>query len=155
MHAVAQARLAMRTSHLVGILWHQGEADCGEIKHPLYLKKITALMAALRRELSAQDIPLVVGGLGDFLKDRTESPQLINYPFVNAALKEFANTTPRTAFASAEGLTANSDNLHFSAAGLLEFGLRYYAAFETVEDKSRVFGEVGGEDTPRTAMELL
>ena len=154
-HAVMQARLAMRSSHLCGILWHQGEADCGEEKHPLYLEKIKALMAALRREIGACDIPLIVGGLGDFLKDRAESPNLKNYPFINDALREFARSTPMTAFASAEGLGSNPDNLHFSASSLLELGLRYYAAFETVENKSRRFDDIGDEGTDRTAMELL
>ena len=34
-NAVNCAKLAMRTSHLVGILWHQGEADCSAELHPL------------------------------------------------------------------------------------------------------------------------
>ena len=155
-HAVYSAKLAMRTSHLVGILWHQGEGDCREGLYPLYYDKITAIMSALRSALGAEDIPLVVGGLGDFLKDRAESPALANYPYVNEALVRFAESFPRTAFASAVGLTANSDNLHFNHASLMEFGLRYYAAFKTVEDTSRVFDEEGKvNDTVRTKMELL
>ncbi len=155
-NAVHCARLAMRTSHLVGILWHQGEADCREERYPLYLEKITALMRAIRRELKAETVPLVVGGLGDFLKDRSETPVLANYNYVNEALIKFAEKTEHTAFASAEGLTSNSDNLHFNHASLHEFGLRYYAAFKTIEDKNRVFDEKSVmDDAVRTEMELL
>jgi len=155
-NAVYSAKLAMRTAHLVGILWHQGEGDCGEARYPFYFEKITAIMSALRRALGAEDIPLVVGGLGDFLKDRVESPGLVNYPYVNEALVRFAESAHRTAFASAEGLTSNPDNLHFNHASLMEFGLRYYAAFKTVENNDIVFDENDKtDDSVRTQMELL
>ena len=155
-HAVMQSKLAQRTSEIAGILWHQGESDCGEDRYPLYLEKVSAIMSALRRELGAENIPLIVGGLGDFLKDRVESPHLVNYPRVNEALISFANSTPHTAFAGAEGLTANPDNLHFNHQSLQEFGLRYYAAFCTIEDKNRIFDEKDKmDDAVRTEMELL
>jgi hypothetical protein len=48
-NAVNCARLAMRTSRLMGILWHQGEADCGAYQK--YFDKICVLMSALRRAL--------------------------------------------------------------------------------------------------------
>ena len=155
-HAVYMARLAMRTSELAAILWHQGEADCSPALNPLYYGKISAIMKALRRDLGAEDVPILVGGLADFLKDRTVSPNLVYYPCVNDALRRFANDTPRAAFVSAEGLTHNGDNLHFNAASLYEFGYRYYSEFLKIEDKNRVF-----EDKPdmssafRTDMELL
>jgi len=155
-NAVNCAKLAMRTSHLVGILWHQGEADCSDGLYPLYLNKITAIMRSMRRELNAENVPLVVGGLGDFLKDRTESPMLVNYVHINASLIKFAELTPYTAFASAEGLMSNPDNLHFCHRSLQEFGLRYYAAFQTVENKDRFFDEKSKmDDAVRTEMELL
>lgn len=155
-NAVNCARLAMRTSHLVAILWHQGEADCGADLYPLYPKKITAIMSALRRELNAEDVPIIVGGLGDFLKNRTQNPELANYPYVNSALEAFAKSASRIAFVSAEGLTSNPDNLHFNYRSLQEFGLRYYAAFKTVENKDQVFDEKSKmDDAVRTEMELL
>jgi hypothetical protein len=155
-NAVNCAKLAQRTSHLVAILWHQGESDCREDRYLCYLEKITKIMNALRRELNAQNVPLIVGGLGDFLKDRIEHPNLVNYPFVNEALEKFAQATPHTAFASAKGLSANSDNLHFNSKSLLEFGLRYYEAFKTIEDKNRDYEEQGKiNDSIRSTMELL
>ena len=155
-NAIYQTKLAMRTSHLVGILWHQGEGDCGEKLYPLYLEKITKTMSALRRELNAENIPLMVGGLGDFLKDRIETPALVNYVYVNEALKQFAENTPCTVYVDATGLTSNPDNLHFNHGSLKEFGLRYYEKFKTIEDKDRVFDEKSKmDDAVRTEMELL
>ena len=155
-NAVHCARLAMRTSHLVAIIWHQGEADCKNHLYPLYLDKITAIMKALRRELNAEDIPLIVGGLGDFLPKRPGNPEFVNYGRVNEALASFADATPRTAFVSAEGLGANPDNLHFNHESLQKFGLRYYEAFAALEDTTRIFEEKSGmDDAVRTEMELL
>jgi hypothetical protein len=58
--------------------------------------------------------------------------------------------------ASAEGLKDNGDSLHFNNKSLLEFGLRYYDAFKTVEIKDRVFDEKSKmDDAIRTEMELL
>lgn len=156
-NAVNCARLAMRTSHLVGILWHQGESDCKEELYPSYLEKLTAIMGALRRELNAETVPLIVGGLGDFLKDCPKPTwQLSNYPHVNDALLAFAEQSPNTRFVSAEGLTSNPDYLHFNHESLQEFGLRYYAAFKTLEDTSRTFvEETKTDDTKRSEMEAL
>lgn len=155
-NAVNCTKLAMRTSHLVGILWHQGESDCHEDRYPLYLEKITVMMRALREELHAEEIPLIVGGLGDYLIDRAETPYTANYIHINAALISFAKQTPHTAFASAEALTANPDKLHFNHQSLQEFGLRYYSAFKTIEDKTRTFDEKSKmNDAIRTEMELL
>ncbi len=155
-NAINCARLAMRTSHLVGVLWHQGEGDCDEALYPLYFNKITAIMNALRSELGIYNLPIVVGGLGDFLKDRLESPALANYTRINQALIQFAERTSHTVFVSAEGLTSNPDNLHFNHQSLQEFGLRYYDAFKRVEDKTRIFDEKSKmDDAIRTEMELL
>ncbi len=156
-NAVNTARLAMRTSHLVGILWHQGEGDCPPSRYPYYVEKITKIMTALRRELGAENIPLIVGGLGEFLKDCSQYPAIAaNHPIVDRAIEEFASSFPLTAYVSAKGLASNPDHLHFCHAALQEFGLRYYEAFKTLEDKDRVFDEKSCmDDAVRTSMELL
>jgi hypothetical protein len=50
-HAVMMAKLAMRTSHLTGILWHQGESDCRNLKEEEYRHLFFNLMDSLRRDL--------------------------------------------------------------------------------------------------------
>ncbi len=155
-NAVYLTKLALRTSHLVGILWHQGEADCEPRLYPHYRNKIAALMAALRRELDAENIPLIVGGLGDFLKERDPANMLTNYPYINEALLDFAKSTHRTEFVSAAGLTSRPDRLHFNHESLMEFGKRYYEAYKKIEDTERVFDEKSKmDDAQRSAMESL
>ena len=59
-------------------------------------------------------------------------------------------------FVSAEGLGANPDNLHFSAAALKEFGLRYFEKFEELRDPNKVFEEKPlANDAVRSAIEQL
>lgn len=129
-HAVMMTSLALRSSTLAGILWHQGESDCGDDRHPLYREKCTHILEQLRREVGCPDVPLLLGGLGDFLPLCEKSTKFINYVHVNAHLQAMARSMKNCAFVSAEGLGANPDNLHFSAAALREFGLRYYEAYK-------------------------
>lgn len=153
-HAVMQTRLALRTSTVVGVLWHQGEADCAPSLYPLYEEKFNRIKAALRRDLDLHDVPFLVGGLGDFLPKRSEN--LANYHFVNNALRKIADADPLCGFVSAEGLGENGDNLHFSAPALREFGIRYYEEFLKLEKKDRVFIDKPREDgAVRSEMELL
>lgn len=155
-NAIYCAKLAMRTSHLVGILWHQGESDARDEHYPMYFERLTAFMAALRRALGAEELPIVIGGLGDYLCATPERPFLASAKYINADLMRYAEGAPHTAFASAEGLTSNPDLLHFNHRSLMEFGLRYYEAFKTLENRDGGFEDQGKtEDTPRTELEEL
>ena len=133
-NAVFQAKLAMRSSRLAGILWHQGESDMAPELWPHYEEKFRVFLHALRRDLGAEDVPFLAGGLGEFLEHcrLLSEEKRPNYVKVNAALEKVAETEPQMRFVSAQGLGANPDLLHFSATGLHEFGLRYFAAYETL-----------------------
>lgn len=153
-HAVYQARLAQRTSTIAGVLWHQGESDCPDDLYPLYEGKLAVILRAFRETLGLHDVPFLLGGLGDFLPEREAVYQ--NYVHVNAALQHLAQVTPMTGFVSAEGLGANPDKLHFSAAALRTFGLRYYEQFRRLEDLNKVFLDKPDPDEAfRTAIEAL
>ncbi len=160
-NAVNHARLAQRSSTIVGVLWHQGESDCYEGKYQRYAQKFIPIMRALRRDLGLEDVPFLLGGLGDYLANhpyRTEDGNLVftNYVHVNKALQEIAEAEPLTGFVSAEGLAGNPDNMHFSAKALREFGLRYYREFERLEIKDRVFEEKPEADAAiRSMLEAL
>lgn len=153
-NAVNNAKLAMRTSTIVGVLWHQGESDCGDEKYPLYKEHFETIMNDFRNELDLFDVPFVLGGLGDYLADH-EIPIFKNYLHINKALKEIAENNPYTAFVSAEGLSGNPDNMHFSAKSLYEFGHRYFDAFLKVRNKKKGFTDEIISDTKRTEIEML
>lgn len=155
-HACYMAELASRTSTIAAVLWHQGESDCGADCYPLYEEKCTVIMNAFRKKLGLYDVPFLLGGLGDYLKDCSQSLAFRNYPRINEALQEMARKIPMTGYVSAEGLTANADNLHFSASALRDFGLRYYRAFLALEDKNKVFTKKScADDAIKTDIDLL
>ena len=140
-HACYMAKLAQRTSTIAAVLWHQGESDCSDERYPLYEEKFIRIIDGFRQRLGLEDVPFLLGGLGDFLKDCDRSPKLANYVHVNDALRRVVTRRERVGFVSAEGLGANPDNLHFSAKALREFGIRYFEEFLKHENKSKVFEE--------------
>lgn len=145
-YAVACARLAQRTSSIVAVLWHQGESDCRNSRWPLYEKKFLLFLRDLRKDLGLEDIPFLVGGLGNYLArhrkaDGTDSPIAANYTKVNAALRKIASEQPHMGYVPADGLADKGDTLHFCAKALREFGLRYYEVFRTLEDRGRIWEE--------------
>jgi hypothetical protein len=75
----------------------------------------------LRTDLNAPDVPVLVGELGRF-RDA--------YSGFNAMLPQAIQAVPNSASVSSEGLGANSDNVHFNREALIEFGRRYFEAYE-------------------------
>lgn len=151
-NAVNNARLAARTSEIVGVLWHQGESDCTDELYPTYQARFETMMQALRKELHLTDVPFILGGLGEYL----ELYPLKNYVHINNALENLARDNEMVGFASAKGLTSNPDHLHFNAQSLYDFGLRYFEAFEKLNKRTDI-GEKNDkkEDISRSEMELL
>ena len=154
-HACYMTELAMRTSIVVAILWHQGESDCYDAVFPFYEEKLTKIIRALREKTGLHDVPFLVGGLGDYLANY-HAEIARNYPHVNKALQSVAEKDPLVGFVPADGLKPNPDNLHFSAKALREFGIRYYEEFLKLETKEALLAEKSAEDAKaKSAMEAL
>ncbi len=130
--ALLQGKLAKESSELKGILWHQGEADCKKDRYPYYEEKCTRILMAFREALG-EDLPVIVGGLGEYLARCPLDEELKNYTHVNKALQAMAAKNNGFAFVSAQGLTPNEDILHMDAPSLRTFGQRYYAAYKQVK----------------------
>lgn len=135
-HAVMMAQLAMRTSTLRGILWHQGESDCNSDEAlAAWGDRFVTMMTALRRDLGAEDLPLVIGELSTLtdpsfgMEDRPRR--------FNLALPAIAARLPRCGVASAEGLTLKPDGLHFDAPSCRELGRRYYAVYRALSAQEK------------------
>ena len=127
-HAVAMARLCMRSSVLRAVLWHQGESDCTPQCSASYAERLTVMLRALREALAMPQLPILLGGLGDYLTEYDEATRRF-YPAVNAALEHVAAQEAFTAFVPAQGLGCKPDHLHFDAPALRSFGVRYYEAY--------------------------
>ena len=155
-NAVYTARLAQRTSTIAGVLWHQGESDCGDGKYRVYYQKLEKIFDGLRRDLCLYDVPFLVGGLGDFIEIFKDGALAKGFGVVNSELERYAKEHEMTGFVSAKGLKPNSDNLHFCSDALYEFGLRYYDEFAKLEDKNKIFEEKETMDSAiRTEFDAL
>jgi len=119
--ALALGRRAMEDGELRGILWHQGESDAGTKSDATsYAARLTKVIAHLREQLNATDVPFVAGEIGLFLR---EDESKTYFAVVNEALRTTAESL--YSCASARDLTDTGDHIHFDSASLREFGCRY------------------------------
>lgn len=143
-HAVAQAKLAMRSSTLAGILWHQGENDSTEASAMLYTKKFEKIMDALRLELQAPEVPLLIGELGSFLTMGAYGAYFSGYERVNEQLLNYAKKHSNSYFITAQNLSANEDQIHFNSRSLRQFGIRY---FKALDQKKHILSPIPEEES--------
>lgn len=125
-HAMARAKVALRSGSLRGILWHQGESDASPDLSAAYADKLAELIARLRDELMAPEVPFLIGQLGQF----AERPWDEHRRRVDQAHRELAQRLPLVAFVSSQGLTHRGDEVHFDSPSARQFGQRYFEAWQ-------------------------
>lgn len=123
--AIRRARLALESGTLKGILWHQGESDSTDALAPGYEAKLHDLIARLRKELGAPEVPFLAGQMGQF----ADRPWDEAHRQVDQAHRDLPSKVPHTAFVSSAGLEHKGDKIHFDAASCRELGKRYADAF--------------------------
>lgn len=128
-HAVMQCRLAMRTSTLAGIIWHQGESNA-TTDPALYKKRLKMVFDGLRSELGMPDLPIIMGEISEHCAPKWEISKTADK--INAVFHELASEMTSCAVATAEGLTLKEDGIHFNSVSLREYGVRYFEKFITV-----------------------
>lgn len=126
-HAVMMTRLAMRTSQFSGIIWHQGESNCRGLDTANYKKLFLNTMTSLRRDLGAEDLPLIIGEISENI-----APEYGFYDMreLNVLLRGMPNELPRCAIASAEGLELKADGIHFNSKSYRILGKRYFEKYK-------------------------
>ncbi|QDU91439.1 Carbohydrate acetyl esterase/feruloyl esterase precursor [Pirellulimonas nuda] len=130
--AVARTKHAEQHGVLRGILWHQGEGDCGEKSASTYAQRLARLIADLRSDLGQPTLPFVLGEIGEFrvgVKGRSD--------LVIEQQQSVPGLVEHTACVSAEGLGHKGDFSHFDAEALREFGRRYAAEMQSLGDAAR------------------
>lgn len=123
--AMRRAKAAMPSGVLKGILWHQGESDSTDALAPGYEAKLHDLIARMRHELGAEEVPFIVGQLGVFESAPWKEPRKV----VDKAHRDLPRKVKLTAFVSAEGLKDKGDQTHFDSPSYRELGRRYAAAY--------------------------
>lgn len=114
--AIKRAKAAQKTGTLKGILWHQGESDSS--RSDLYLKKLTALITDLRKDLNEPTLPFIAGQV---FYDPKNKP---NTKKINEEIAKLPAALPHTGMAESKGLTTY-DYTHFDSAGMKGLGERY------------------------------
>jgi hypothetical protein len=125
--AVARAREAMKRGTLAGILWHQGESDKTHEQITTYGDRFAAMVAQLRKDLGAENVPVIMGELGRFRPAHAE---------FNAALPGISRQVPRCSYVTTEDLADRGDRLHFDTPSQRMLGQRYAAAFLKLKAQS-------------------
>src|SRR5262249_27451696 len=122
--------IARQRGILKGILWHQGESDSTETEARLYADRLVDLVARLRRDLEAPEVPVLVGGLSELLRAQNEFARV-----VDQALRDWAKRDHHSAYIETEKLTLMTDNTHFDALSARELGRRYAKAMLQIRKK--------------------
>ncbi len=128
-HAISEAKYAMENSELIAILWHQGESDSSSGKYKDYNKKLDVIIKTLRKELAADDVPFIIGGLGDYLGKSAFGAGCTEYRLINSELQRYAENHENCYFVTGDALFSNPDGIHINAESQRRFGIRYFEAF--------------------------
>lgn len=120
--AVRRTRQALaRGGKLKGIIWHQGEADCGYPEAWMVL--LRQLITDLRQDLGVKRLPVVVGQISQWegwAKERGTKR-------FNSLIKQVDEHIPYVKCATTEGLgwSIGNHDPHFGTEAQLELGKRY------------------------------
>ncbi len=132
-NAVFTAKLAMRSSDIGGILWHQGEDDCHAFDREYYKKAFFSFITDLRNALGVPSLPLIIGELAEGIDEKYglgDAPEKFNL-----LLGEISRELPHTALAHSKGIALRHDGIHFSAAGARSMGIRYFEKYLSLTEK--------------------
>jgi len=114
-------RIAMQSGTLKGILWHQGESDSAMGLDGTYQEKLIQLIGRLRKDLDAEQVPFVLGQMGEF----EGRPWDAGRKKVDLAHKLICGKVYNTGFVSTKGFTDKGDKVHFDSSSARELGRRF------------------------------
>lgn len=127
--AFAAARAKGVTLRPRAFVWVQGESDANAKDALTYAAHLTAMLQALRTELAAPDLILLLG-----VNTRFGNGKNAFMPKVIAAQQAVAAALPRTRYVDTAGAeTLPPSHTHFTAVGTLEIGRRYAEALLSAE----------------------
>lgn len=121
---LARVKEAQKRGTIKGIIWHQGESDSSPEKKGAYAAKLADFFKRLRRDTHTENVPVVVGMLGDFYVAGNRDAAVINQ-----IIADYARDNVLVYLASASGLAHKGDDTHFDTPSARELGRRYAEAF--------------------------
>ena len=135
--AMSKARFAAQQAVIKGVLWHQGEADTvNDERANAYEAKLHRLIADIRNDLQIEDLPFIVGDLGELYGigehgDVATPDKVARIKRVRAALRDVPKKVKNIGFVETTGLTYSdaSKCTHFDRASYIVLGQRYCEAY--------------------------
>ena len=126
--AVRRCKEAMKYGELKAIIWHQGCGNSQPGTVGSYLPALKNFVRDLRAELGVgTEVPFIAGEIYHGYQ---------NAQYFNPVIQQIGDYVEGGYWVSAEGCTANIDNVHFDRAGQILLGERYAAKlFEVLEAK--------------------
>lgn len=125
---VARTKKAMEKGTLAAILWHQGESDCMRRCGYLYQVRFPEMIARFRKDVGAEGVPLVCGGLHPKMESSWFGKILAN---AKRWTCEYAYG-PGKYTTCPDDVQLQPDNIHYTKASQQEFAKRYFAAYQDV-----------------------
>lgn len=126
-------KLRLYTSNVKAILWHQGESNNDAVtlycnSDPCYEQKLNTVIGKFDTiRAMSEDWKFIAGGMSDVLVAVNNTR--------NGVLENLDNDIyGNTLFTSGVGIGVGVDNTHFTAQGLIDFGIRYYYRYKDGRD---------------------
>lgn len=111
---------------LRGMLWHQGESD-SKANPEVHQERLTHLIARIREDCQAPDLPVVLGQVVDNGKRDK----------VRSAIKATAEAVRLTQVVESDELTTWDEGTHFDATSQLELGRRFASMMASMQAPDR------------------
>ena len=117
-----KVKLGEKYGAIKGILWLQGESDANETDCPLYLSRLTDLMATFRDVINNQEFPVMIGEIGSFSSN-------VYFLKINEQIEAYSRTDSHCMIIPTSDLKDRGDHLHFNSEGQRLLGKRYAEAY--------------------------
>ncbi|HET7898406.1 MAG TPA: sialate O-acetylesterase, partial [Flavisolibacter sp.] len=118
-----KVEIARQYGTIKAVLWHQGESDANPRSIPLYQQRLGELVARFRSVTGNHQLPVLLGELGRFSKDKE------NWQKLNAAIQAYVSNDSNTAVIKTGDLKDKGDSIHFNSKGQRLMGERFAKAF--------------------------
>ncbi len=114
--SLKRIRIAMKTTQLKAIIWHQGESDSKNAS--TYMNKLKKMVTDFRKDLGMPNLPFIAGETGQWKPVHKK---------INKVIDTIPQNISNSAVVSSKGLShiGSISNPHFNESGQLIFGRRY------------------------------
>ena len=138
--AMGKTRLALAQGTIKAILWHQGESDTvTDERADSYEEKLHQLIADVREDLKAPNLPFIVGDLGQLYGIGENNPnpdpgKVSRIKKIRDALRGVLKKVKNTGVVETKGLTYSDAPkcTHFDKESYIILGKRYCEAYENL-----------------------